>query len=238
MSDKHQQPNGPGNLTRRELMRDGAVAAAGIAIGVGAAGCQQEQPVQGPAAVQQTRSYNPDMKYRRLGKTGLWVSSVCMGGHWKRIETMAPKALQGDNWLGASLSDEDFKKNRRDVVTRAMESGINYIDACTKSEVLAYSEALRDRRDKMFLGCSWYEEEMRNPNFQTSGRPARDPGKGHEGSRARVRRSLADHHARAERSAHAGPGRGNDEGPRNRTQARKMPLHRPLLTRPSRTSRG
>jgi aryl-alcohol dehydrogenase-like predicted oxidoreductase len=91
-----------------------------------------------------------------------------MGGHWKRIEKMTPSALQGDNWLGASLNDETFQKNRYDVVTRCMESGINHIDACTKEEVLTYAEALRGRRDRMSLAFSWYQEEMRNPNFRTA----------------------------------------------------------------------
>ncbi len=57
-------------------------------------------------------------------------------------------------------------KNRHDVVSECIERGINYIDACTKQEILAYSEALRGRRDKMHLGFSWYQEEMRNPNFR------------------------------------------------------------------------
>jgi len=166
MSNRSPQSNKREDLTRREFVRESAVTAAALAAGVGAAGCQQEQKVKVSSDVQKTRSYNPDMRYRKLGKTGLWISAVCMGGHWKRIETMAPRAMQDGNWLGASLSDEDFKKNRYEVVTRCMESGINYIDACTKSEVQAYAEALRGRRDKMFLGCSWYEEEMRNPDFQ------------------------------------------------------------------------
>jgi predicted aldo/keto reductase-like oxidoreductase len=164
MTDKNQQPNEPGNLTRREFVRDGTAAAAGLAAGLGAMGARQAHAEE----ARKTRSYNPDMEYRRLGKTGLWVSAICMGGHWKRIETMAPSALEGGNWLGASLDDEAFKKNRYDVVTRCIESGINYIDACTKQEILAYSEALRGRRDKMFFGFSWYQEEMRNPNFRTT----------------------------------------------------------------------
>ncbi|MEN6578876.1 MAG: aldo/keto reductase [Phycisphaerales bacterium] len=162
MSSKSDQPYRHEDLTRREFVRDSVVTAAGIAAAVGALGNSKVHAQE----MAKTPSYNPGMKYRKLGKTGLWVSAVCMGGHWKRIETMAPKALQGDNWLGASLADEDFKKNRYDVVTRCMDSGINYIDACTTSEVQAYAEALRGRRDKMFLGCSWYEQEMRNPSFQ------------------------------------------------------------------------
>ena len=163
MSNNSQQPERPENLSRREFMRDGATAAAGLAVGMGAMGNQQAHA----AEAAKTRSYNPDMEYRPLGKTGLWVSAVCMGGHWKRIEKMAPKALKGNNWLAADLNDEGFKKNRRDVVTRCIESGINYIDACTKEEVMAYAEALRGRREKMYFGFSWYESELRFPDWRT-----------------------------------------------------------------------
>jgi aryl-alcohol dehydrogenase-like predicted oxidoreductase len=165
MSSNCQQPERPENLTRREFMQGGATTAAGLAVGLGAMSNQQAHA----AEATKTRSYNPDMEYRPLGKTGLWVSAVCMGGHWKRVETMAPKAVKDGNWLGANLDDEAFKKNRRDVITRCIESGINYIDACTREEVLTYAEALRGRRDSMFLGFSWYQKEMRDRDHRTAG---------------------------------------------------------------------
>ena len=37
----------------------------------------------------------------------------------------------------------------------ALEAGINYIDACTKQEVIMYSKALKNRRDKMYLALSY-----------------------------------------------------------------------------------
>jgi len=163
MDQKQEQSGKANDLTRRKFMRDGAAAAAGIAAGLGAAGCGSMQF----GKAEKTRSYNPDMEYRRLGKTGLSISAVCLGGHWKRVNKMVPSAYEGGNWLGANLNDEGFKKNRRDVVTRCIESGINYIDACTMQEVMAYSEALRGRRDAMHLGFSWYQEEMRFANFRT-----------------------------------------------------------------------
>ncbi len=163
MSSKSPQPNRPDTLTRREFVRDGAVTAAGLAVGLGAMGTR-------PACAEdagKTRSYNPDMEYHRLGKTGLWVSAICMGGHWKRVNKMVPSAFEGDDFLGAKLDNGDFQKNRYDVLTRCMEAGINYIDACTWEEVQAYAKALAGRRDKMFMGFSWYQQEMRNQNFRT-----------------------------------------------------------------------
>jgi aryl-alcohol dehydrogenase-like predicted oxidoreductase len=165
MEQNQQQPNPANSMTRREFVRDSAVAAAGLAVGLstftsGSAYAQE--------AAKKTRSYNPQMEYRRLGKTNIWASAVCLGGHWKRVETMVPKLFEGGNWLGATLDNPDFKKNRYDVVSRCIESGINYIDACTKEEVVTYAGALRDRRDKMYLGFSWYQEEMRNADFRTA----------------------------------------------------------------------
>jgi len=165
MTQNRRQLGRANNLTRRQFMRDSAMAAAGLVVGFGALGGQKAYADQ---AVRKTRSYNPDMEYRLLGKTGLWVSAVCMGGHWKRINVMVPDLFKGNGWLSADLNSEGFKKNRYDVVTRCIESGINYIDACTREEVLAYAEALRDRRDNMYLGCSWYQEELRFPDFRTA----------------------------------------------------------------------
>ena len=85
-----------------------------------------------------TRSYNPNMEYRRLGRTNFMVSAVSMGGHWKRIPYKP--------------GTEEFKKNRRDVVYACLEHGINYIDACSAAEVAVYSEALKGRREEIFLG--------------------------------------------------------------------------------------
>jgi aryl-alcohol dehydrogenase-like predicted oxidoreductase len=159
MDNRQNKAGDTGELTRREIIRTGAVVAAGIAVG-GA------KDVYAKTDVTKTRSYNPEMKYRPLGKTGLMISSVCLGGHWKRVNKMVPDVFEGNSWLSADLDNEGFKKNRRDVVTRCIERGINYIDACTMQEVLAYSEALRGRRDSMYLGFSWYQEEMRKEKYR------------------------------------------------------------------------
>jgi len=165
MDQKKQQADKADDLTRRKLMRDGAAVAAGLAAGLGASGCKTTKVSK---AVEKTRSYNPEMKYRPLGKTGLSISAVCMGGHWKRVDKMVPGVFKDKGWLSADRDSEGFRKNRRDVVTRCIERGINYIDACTLQEVMAYSEALRGRRDAMYLGFSWYQEEMRREKYRTT----------------------------------------------------------------------
>jgi len=161
MDGKQQKARQAGDLSRRDLMRGGAVAAAGLAVG-------GMKNVYADSDVTKTRSYNPDMKYRPLGKTGLWISEACLGGHWKRVDKMVPGLFRGKGWINPDLNNGSFKKNRRDVVTRCIEHGINYIDACTRQEILAYAEALRGRRDAMYFGFSWYQEEMRKEPFRTT----------------------------------------------------------------------
>jgi hypothetical protein len=110
-------------------------------------------------------NYNPDMEYRRLGKTGLMVSAVCLGGHWKRINKMV--RTEGVGWLSGSIDDPGFQKNRYDVVTRCIEAGMNYIDACWSNEVIAYTRAVKGRRDKIYMGFSWGDKELRFAPYRT-----------------------------------------------------------------------
>ncbi len=152
-------------VTRRDFVKTGAVTAAGLAAGI--------KPIRTVYAGNVTNdrtddivNYNEQMEYRRAGKTEWMVSAVCLGGHWKRVNTVVPGLFDGRSWLSADLESEAFEKNRYDVVTQCMERGVNYIDACTKQEVIMYAKALKGRRDKMYLGFSWYQEEMRGLSRQ------------------------------------------------------------------------
>ena len=70
-------------LSRRTFIRNTSIVAAGAVAGAVSSGS---------AAAKQNTSkilcYNPDMEYRRLGKTNLMISAVCLGGHWKRVNVM------------------------------------------------------------------------------------------------------------------------------------------------------
>ncbi len=116
-------------------------------------------------------NFNEKMEYRRLGKTDLMVSAVCLGGHWKRVGVMMKGPFKGS---GASKEDDqnihnsDLIRNRSDVVSRCLELGINYVDACSPPEILMYSKALRGRRDKMYFGYSWHTREPRFPEWRSS----------------------------------------------------------------------
>ena len=150
-------------LNRREFVRD---TVAGVAAGLTAtytvhAGNPEK------ADTSTILNYNPDMEYRRAGKTEWMTSAVCLGGHWKRVDTVVPGLFKGGSWLSADINNKDFEKNRHDVVTRCIERGINYIDACTGEEVMTYAKALRGRRDKMHLGYSWYQNEIRREQWRS-----------------------------------------------------------------------
>ena len=155
-------------VTRRDFLRDSALVAAGAAAGLGLS----RRPALGadvPDEVRRTRSYNSAMRYRRLGKTGLWVSAVCLGGHWKGMERVLKGPVPG---LGAFVSGpgaEALLKNRYDVISRCIEVGINFVDACTMGEVSAYGPALKGRRDQMYMGFAMWPRCPRDRrNYSTA----------------------------------------------------------------------
>lgn len=91
--------------------------------------------------VRKTRAYNENMEYRRLGRTGLMISAISIGGHWKRIPFKP--------------GSDEFRKNRREVMNACLDHGINYVDACSAGEVMVYAEAVKDRREEVFMGFDW-----------------------------------------------------------------------------------
>ncbi len=163
MTMKHHSVLDRESLSRREFLSDSALAAAGLAVGL--------QTMEAAEPAKKPLNFNPDMEYRRLGKTGLMVSCICLGGHWKRLKTLVPNLPLGDGYAKADFTNvnhADFAKNRYDVVSRCIEKGMNYVDACAGPEIMAYSNAIKGRRDKMYLGFSWYEKESRFEEWRTA----------------------------------------------------------------------
>ncbi len=138
-------------VTRRAFVRDTALAATGIAAGVGSLTAQnlQASTAAAPPGTDTSKilNYHPKMEYRRQGKTGLMVSAVCLGGH--------------------SRSND---QERAEIISRCIDAGINYIDACWDNEVKRDAKALKGRRDKMYLALSHGAKEVRNENFRTAGK--------------------------------------------------------------------
>jgi len=126
-------------MSRREFVRDAAVTAVVAATGLSAAAGAA------PSDTSKILCYNQNMEYRRLGKTNLTVSAVGLGGH--------------------SRSNDD---ERREIISRCMDAGINYIDACWDNEVKRDAKALKGRRDKVYLALSHGAKEVRNEDYRTS----------------------------------------------------------------------
>jgi len=170
-------------IDRRDFMVAGALAAGALAGSAGAqtkapsgakTPAQAKDPAQAkPASAKNILNYNPNMEYRRLGKTGLMVSAISLGGHWKRIEIEL-----GRDKTPARYSDSDFSypkiqgfmQSRDSVLAHCIEAGINYLDAMAAPEVLAYGQLLKGRRDKFYLGYAWWQKEPRFAQWRTANR--------------------------------------------------------------------
>jgi uncharacterized protein len=113
------------------------------------------------------------MEYRRLGKTGLMVSAISWGGHWKRIGIEV-----GNDKIPARYSDSDtsypnvpgFMDSRARALDRCIESGINYLDAMAGPEVAVYGQLLKGKREKMYFGYSWWQKETRIAQYRSADR--------------------------------------------------------------------
>jgi len=152
-------------VSRRDFVSGSAIAAGGLVVGLSraAAGLPDKTKIL---------NYNENMEYRRLGKTGLMVSAVCLGGHWKRMGSILKRPFSSagmgiDKAAFDAIEAPDFIQNRHEVVSRCIEVGINYVDACTAPEILTYSRVLRGRRDKMYFGYSWPFREPRHREWRT-----------------------------------------------------------------------
>ena len=138
-------------IDRRRFVRDGAMLVAGAAT-AGVLGAEKK-PDLDPGKI---LNYHPQMHYRRLGKTGLVLSEISVGGHWRN---------RGASFV-AFASDElpaDVAKHRTEVVSAAIDAGMNYLDLTTAAECLAYGAALKGRRDKMIIGADDHRLCPRNP---------------------------------------------------------------------------
>jgi len=131
--------------TRREFLKATSTAVAGAAL-AGRVAADQAKPVDTTKIL----NHNPKMGYRRLGKTGIMISEVSLGGH-------GSQGLQ----------------NRVDVLDRAAELGMNYLDTNIVAECAQHGEALGGKRKNWHIGfASWpqkitteYEKELSKERF-------------------------------------------------------------------------
>ena len=121
--------------SRREFLRTTSAVAAGAAL--------TSLASADPKAADATKilNHNPKMGYRRLGKTGLMVSEVSLGGH-------------------GAIAKPNPVDNRVAVLERAVELGMNYVDNNIAGECDLYGKAMAKsahaKRDKWIIGfASW-----------------------------------------------------------------------------------
>jgi len=158
------------HVSRREFVRTGVAATAAASIGLSVSSTFGMTTV--PPEVKSTRNFNPKMEYRRLGKTGMWVSAVCLGGHWKRIDKVIGAKAAINPYEGPTSKEDfgGFLKNRREVVDHCIDVGINCIDFAGNAEPETYSQVLRGRREKMYLCYSHPASELRVVENRTAKR--------------------------------------------------------------------
>ncbi len=140
--------------TRREFLKETSAVVAGAAL---ANQSTHAAPVAQPADAKRILNYNPKMGYRKLGKTGMIISEISLGGHG------VPK----------ELPETEQIDNRRRVLAKAAELGMNYLDTNITHECALYGKALGKDRDKWQIGfASWpqkltteYEKELSTERF-------------------------------------------------------------------------
>lgn len=132
-------------VTRRGFIGDSAKVAAGATAGWGAVAHTIQADGAEKVDTSKIVNYNENMEYRRQGSTDWMVSAVCLGGH-----------------------SRSSQEERNEIVARAIDVGINYIDACCRHEVIRDSKALEGRRDKMYLALSYCGKEIRNEEYRTA----------------------------------------------------------------------
>ncbi len=144
-------------LSRRDFMRNTSLAAAGTVAGALAG---DGQAAENATDTSKIVNYNEKMHYRRLGKSNLMLSEISLGGHWKNRNA-------GRYWDSFANEEvpEDVAKNRTDVMSTAIECGINYLDITTAAECLSYGAALKGRREKMIVGADIHNLGPRNSSF-------------------------------------------------------------------------
>ena len=103
------------SINRRGFLRTTAVTTGGLAAGLGGNFLARAEDAD---TISKTRSYFADMDYRRLGGTGLWVSAVCLGGHWKRVPEVIGHKISAVNKPAPGPGLDALLKNRDQVVCR------------------------------------------------------------------------------------------------------------------------
>ena len=129
--------------TRREVL----AGTAGLVAGASLAGQMADAAIKAdvkPRPTSKILNHNPKMGYRPLGKTGIRISEVSLGGHGcPRIDAAEARV-----------------ENRRRVLTRAAELGVNYVDTNMAVECELYGKAIKGMRDRWHIGFADWPQKL------------------------------------------------------------------------------
>jgi predicted aldo/keto reductase-like oxidoreductase len=118
--------NGKGQLSRRNFLQSGTLAA--MAVGAVPFAQPKDERVQMEPNIGKIRNFNRDMRYRRMGNTDVYLSALCLGGG-------------------------DF--NNPAVAYRAIDSGVNCIhmgyDYKNGKPMALLAEVLKMKRDRLYV---------------------------------------------------------------------------------------
>lgn len=154
------------NISRRDFIHNTSLVSAATIAGALADGMApsaragEKKNVDAPKIL----NYHPNMGYRQLGKTGLVISEISLGGHWR-----APWRDRSGGWWWGQFTNEqvpdDVAQNRTEVVSKAIECGMNYLDITGAEECLCYGAAIKGRREKMIVGADDYKLSPRHNEY-------------------------------------------------------------------------
>jgi aryl-alcohol dehydrogenase-like predicted oxidoreductase len=124
-------------LSRREFLRDASLGMAGVSIIASQMSCASLRLCGNRKHAEEKESR---MVYRRLGRTGLSVSEIGLGGHY-----------DGPNWQ-EKQSKEQWQ--REAVFKECLKYGINYFDTNDENERKSFGLALKSMpeiREQIFI---------------------------------------------------------------------------------------
>jgi len=90
----------------------------------------------------------------------LWFQRSASAGTGRTATQDATGTASPNNEVPA-----DVAKNRGEVISACIDSGINYLDITTAAECLCYGVAFKGRREKMIVGADIHNLGPRNPSY-------------------------------------------------------------------------